>query len=69
MILFEGTMIEGRLKGKVDPKLAEHPAWKSRVLIGIIEPNMPSYDSTNLFIQGLMIQEMLRDLTDNTGPS
>ena len=29
-ILFEGTMYEGKLKGLVDPELANHPAWRSR---------------------------------------
>ena len=24
----------GKLKGKVDPKLANHPAWRSRLIIG-----------------------------------
>ena len=43
-------MVDGRVKGKVDAKLAKHPAWKSRVLIGIIEPNMPSNTPTNHFI-------------------
>ena len=57
-VLFQGTMFEGRLKDKVDPKLALHSGWKSRVLIGILDENMPSSDSTNLFIQGLVIQDM-----------
>ena len=34
-ILFEGTMYEGKLKGLVDPKLSNHPAWRSRLMIGI----------------------------------
>ena len=32
---FEGTMYEGKLKGLVDPKLSNHPAWRSRLMIGI----------------------------------
>ena len=33
-ILFEGTMVNGVLKGHVDSKLVNHPAWKSRLVIG-----------------------------------
>ena len=35
LILFEGTMYEGKLKGLVDPKLANNPGWRSRLMIGI----------------------------------
>ena len=35
IILFEGTINDGKLEGTVDPKLANHPAWRSRLIIGI----------------------------------
>ena len=35
LILFEGTINEGKLKGKIVSKLANHPAWRSRLIIGI----------------------------------
>ena len=34
-LLFEGDLNNGKLIGNVDPKLANHPAWRSRLLIGI----------------------------------
>ena len=55
VVLFEGTLLDGRLRAKVDPELAKHSAWKSRVLIGIIDKKMPLYNSTSLFITGLVI--------------
>ena len=55
VVLFEGTLLDGRLRAKVDPELAKHSAWKSRVLIGIIDKKMPFYNSTSLFITGLVI--------------
>ena len=36
-VLFEGDLYNGKMIGKVDPKLANHPAWRSRLLIGISE--------------------------------
>jgi hypothetical protein len=36
-LLFEGDLYNGKLIGNVDPKLANHPAWRSRLLIGISE--------------------------------
>ena len=36
-VLFEGELYNGKLIGNVDPKLADHPAWRSRLLIGISE--------------------------------
>ena len=36
-VLFEGDLYNGKLIGNVDPKLANHPAWRSRLLIGISE--------------------------------
>ena len=35
IILFEGSINDGKLEGTVDPKLANHPAWRSRLIIGI----------------------------------
>ena len=35
LILFEGIINEGKLKGTIVPKLANHPAWRSRLIIGI----------------------------------
>ena len=35
IILFEGTINDGKLEGTVDSKLANHPAWRSRLIIGI----------------------------------
>ena len=37
LILFKGAMYNGILKGKIDPKIAHHPAWRSRLYIGIYD--------------------------------
>ena len=34
-VLFEGTIVKGRLKGKVKPTLANHAGWRSRLTIKI----------------------------------
>ena len=39
-LLFEGDLYNGKLIGNVDPKLANHPAWRSRLLIGISEESI-----------------------------
>ena len=31
LILFKGTMLDGRLRGIIDKKLSNHPAWRSRL--------------------------------------
>ena len=36
-LLFEGDLYNGKLIANIDPKLANHPAWRSRLLIGIRE--------------------------------
>jgi hypothetical protein len=41
-LLFEGDLNNGKLIGNVDPKLANHPAWRSRLLIGISEKGIRS---------------------------
>ena len=33
LILFKGKMYNGKMEGKVDPKLKNHPAWRSRLVI------------------------------------
>ena len=33
LILFKGIMYNGKMTGKVDPKLVNHPAWRSRLVI------------------------------------
>ena len=33
LILFKGIMFDGKLKGIVDKKLSNHPAWRSRLFI------------------------------------
>ena len=37
LILFKGNMQDGKLKGKVDKELANHPAWRSRLTIVITD--------------------------------
>ena len=45
LTLFEGIMYDGKLKGKVHPKMVHHPAWRSRLLIGIYDTSV--YPSDN----------------------
>jgi len=39
LILFKGIMYNGKMTGKVDPKFINHPAWRSRLVIQITNPN------------------------------
>ena len=34
-VLFEGTIVKGRLKGKIEPSLVNHAGWRSRLTIKI----------------------------------
>ena len=36
-VLFKGDMIKGRLSGKVNPNLVNHPGWRSRLTIRILD--------------------------------
>ena len=42
-LLFEGNLHNGKLIGNVDPKLANDPAWRSRLLIGISEKGIRAH--------------------------
>ena len=47
--LFIGKMYNGKLKQKINAKIASHPAWRSRLIIGIADAeNSP----TEIFIHG-----------------
>ena len=38
--LFRGKMINGRLKAKIDSKLMDHPGWRTRLKIKVINLNL-----------------------------
>ena len=42
-LLFEGDLYNGKLIGNVDQKLANDPAWRSRLLIGISEKGIRAH--------------------------
>ena len=50
VVLFEGNLYNGRLKEKIDSKLAKHPAWRSRLVIGVADTKISPH--TNFFIHG-----------------
>ena len=35
--LFRGIINDGHIKGDVEPKLVNHPAWRSRLTIGLLD--------------------------------
>ena len=42
--LFEGFLENGRVQGKVDPERVNHPGWKGRLVLGILESGAPKID-------------------------
>ena len=50
LILFKGIMLDGKLKEKIDPKLAKHPAWRSRLVICMTDSKVThKYDIEFMF--------------------
>ena len=37
--LFKGQLINGKVHGKIDPEMVNHPAWRSRLFMGLALPN------------------------------
>ena len=43
--LFEGFLENGRVQGKVDPERVNHPGWKGRLVLGILESGSPTSEA------------------------
>lgn len=40
---------------KVDPNIAKNPAWRSRLIISITDPSLPTYNDTNNIFEKYLI--------------
>ena len=64
---YQGKIKDGRIREKVDPKMVNNPAWRSRLFIGITDPNASTYANANILINGSFKNGKLHGMTQIFG--
>ncbi len=60
--LFKGHMKEGRIRGKVDPEIAKHPGWRTRLNI-LLSSDKASSENRVIHVEVSIFLHHSRDIT------
>ena len=66
-VLFQGKIKDGRIRERIDHKIASNPAWRSRLFIRITDPNASTYENANILINGSFKNGKLHGMTQIFG--